>query len=184
MENNGSTIRPRTFTRSKFPQNNKNNVAEIVKQVAAEMRKKNSVNHKLHKPLIKEKPGYKIKVSKFKKPNHDAIARIAKQVHAIIIEPQLAIMLGSIFLALYIHHYHADESIISRAVSSLKANPASLHLGEWLEANVPKFFGIIISTVMSFMMSNTYGVSLSVASVLVIIVMPSMSVAFYVITFW
>jgi len=105
-----------------------------------------------------------------------------KQVHAIIIEPQLALMLGSIMLAWCVHHFHADESIISRAVSSLKVNPATLQLGNWLEMNVPKFFGIVIATVMSFMMSKTYGVSLAVASVLVIIVMPSMLVNFYIIT--
>lgn len=100
-----------------------------------------SCSHQILKPKFTkirevEKPK-RATVVKPRKTQADAITRIAKQVHAIIVEPQLAIMLGIIFLALYIHHYHADESIIAKAVVNLKGNAASQHLGEWLEANVP-----------------------------------------------
>lgn len=179
METGSEVVRRRTN-----PGRGKNNIVEIVRQVTEEMNK-NPRRYNVKKPREKSStPGRDKPVKRVvKKPRQeDAIARIAKQVHAIIVEPQLAIMLGSILLALYVHHYHADESIISRAVSSLKANPATLQLGQWLELNVPKFFGILIAAVMSFMVSNQYGVSLAVASVLIIIVMPATSVTFYIIT--
>jgi len=81
-----------------------------------------------------------------------------------------------------VHHYHADDSIIARAVANLKTGAATKHLGEWLESNVPKFFGIVVSVVVSFLASRQYGISLSVASAVLIVIFPSMSVTFYVIT--
>lgn len=95
------------------------NLTEIVRQVANEIKQKpkiKEVGYKSNKTLKVNKPKQvKKKPNDKRSINQDAITRIAKQIHAIITEPQLAIMLGIIFLALYVHHYHADESIIARA---------------------------------------------------------------------
>lgn len=178
---------PRYFRNSNLP--HRSNIVEIVKQVSEEMKRdqkpKPPAESVTTQPAVKEKQNKQKKnktVVKREDEGHDAIARIAKQVHTIITEPQLALMLGCIFLVLYVYHFHTDESIISRAAASLKASPATSPFGKWLEENVPTFFGILTATATSFMTSTKYGVSLAVSSVLLIIIMPSVSVTFYVIT--
>lgn len=182
-----ATVRPRP---SRPLVNVPVNLTEIVRQVANEIKPKpriREVGYKPVKPFKNNNNSNKTKQTKKKQnykrlTNQDAITRIAKQIHAIIIEPQLAIMLGIIFLALYVHHYNADESIIARAVKNLKANTASQHLGDWLENNVPKFFGMITVAVVSAMMSKQYSVSIAVAAIVLIVIMPAMTVSFYVMT--
>lgn len=151
------------------------NVAAIVKQVAEEM-KARPARPKVNQTKVLQQP------KKPKKKAEDAVMRVARRVNSIIMQPQLVITLVAIALALYIHHYHVDESIITKVVKKLKNNKTTTRLGFWVEENVPRFFGMVVTTAISFTSSTEYGLTISLLAALAIVMLPAMNVASYVIT--
>jgi len=110
------------------------------------------------------------------------VKRSIKQFQMTLADPVTLVLLSVVFFAAYTHHYNADESMVKKFVAKLKEREALKPLGDWIDANIPKFFGIIMSIAASSSLKESIRYSTMVLSGIVIMMLPTTTVSFYSIT--
>jgi len=110
------------------------------------------------------------------------IHRAVKQFQVTLSDPFTLVLVAVVFFAAYTHHYNADDSIVKKITAQLKEHEALKPLGEWIDSNIPKFFGVMMAVAAAMSLKETVRYSTMVCSTVLIMMFPATTITFYAIT--